>query len=94
MSGAKEQAARTAADSLKAIEAWSKRTFIAAVCAAAFTGMLASGMVFAGVQYIRITWALQEGLNAASDAFMEGVGGKFGAPLTEKQILARRKSPF
>lgn len=58
--GVRTGAAKTAAQSLEAIEAWSKRTFIAAAIAAGFLGMLTLGVLYAEWDYLRVKWAMQD----------------------------------
>jgi hypothetical protein len=66
MSMTRDEATKTAAARLEAIEAWARRTFIAATACAL---MIGSGMAFAGYKYWQVTTAI----SAARDAFAQGV---------------------
>jgi hypothetical protein len=56
----KDEMVKTAGMRLEAIEAWSRRTFLATMAGTIFLGLIASGLAVVGWEYLRLKRAIGE----------------------------------
>jgi hypothetical protein len=71
----RSEAVRTAGERLEAIEAWSRRTFVAAAFGAAMLAILAGLAVYVGIDYLQMKAAMGE----AAASFQRDMQQRFPA---------------
>jgi hypothetical protein len=95
MNSSQSEAVKTAGERLEAIEAWSRRTFIAAAFAAACTGILASATLYVGYEYIQLRRAASQvasslGGDERPKATASRAAGSVRRPMPARPEPARR----
>ena len=88
----KADAVKSAGERLEAIEAWSKRSFIASTVAASCMGITTAIACYVVIDYVRLKWAAQDAA-ASFRSEMEGRMKANPSPITRGKS-AQAKGPF